>query len=132
MFPIVRYLWQIYRELPGSWKEKKQIVTKMESSIRDYVSEDAYVTLDQLKNRFGEPKQIALTYINEMEAHKLSKELKKEKSIVYTVIVTAIVIVALWAGMVVTSYIDHRKNANGYAIVEIIEIDNKVTDGGEN
>ena len=50
----------------------------------------------------------------------------------YTVIVTAIVIVALWAGMVVTSYIDHRKNANGYAIVEIIEIDNKVTDGGEN
>lgn len=104
----------------------------MENSIRDYVSEEVYVTFDQLKNRFGEPKQIALTYINEMEARRLSKELKKEKVIVNTVIVTAIVIVTLWAGMVVTSYIDHRKNANGYAIVEIIEVNNIVTDGGEN
>ena len=68
---ILRYLWEIYRELPGSWKQRKRILSKMESSIRDYVSDGAHVRYEQLKTRFGDPKQIASTYVSEMEAAEL-------------------------------------------------------------
>lgn len=104
----------------------------MASSIQDYVSEETYVTFDQLKNRFGEPRQIASTYIAEMEVHKLSKELKKKKRFFNSFIITMLVIITLWMGVVVTSFLDHKKNATGYAIVEIIEIDNNVINEGEN
>ena len=104
----------------------------MASSIQDYVSEETYVTFNQLKNRFGEPIQIASTYVDEMEAHKLSKELKKKKRFFNSFIITMLVIITLWIGVVVTSFLDHKKNVNGYAIVEIIEIDNNVINEGEN
>ena len=125
---LARYLWEVYRELPGNWKQKKRIVTQMRGSIRDYVSEGANVSFEQLVNRFGEPKQIAATYVKEMEAGEVLEELKSNRKILFTVGAAMAAAVILWAGWIVASYMDHVKDMNGYAVVEIIEVERKQID----
>ncbi|MBR1972220.1 MAG: hypothetical protein IKA16_02140 [Oscillospiraceae bacterium] len=100
----------------------------MRGSIRDYVSEGANVSFEQLVNRFGEPKQIAATYVNEMEAGEVLEELKSNRKILFTVGAAMAAAVILWAGWIVASYMDHVKDMNGYAVVEIIEVERKQID----
>lgn len=100
----------------------------MRGSIRDYVSEGATVRYEGLVNRFGEPKQIAATYVNEMETGEVLEELKSNRKILFTVGATMAAAVILWAGWIVVSYMDHVKDVNGYAVVEIIEVERKQID----
>lgn len=104
----------------------------MASSIRDYVSEGACLTYEQLVSRFGDPKQVAYTYVNEMETDELVQEIKAGKKIVKIAAITVAVMILIWAVITVVSYNDHAVDANGYAIVEIIEVDRKLIDEGGN
>lgn len=100
----------------------------MRGSIRDYVSEGTTIRYEQLVNRFGEPGQIAATFVNEMEAGEVLEELKSNRKILFTVGAAMVAAVILWAGWIVASYMDHVKDVNGYAVVEIIEVERKQID----
>lgn len=102
----------------------------MESSIRDYVSDGAHVRYEQLKTRFGDPKQIASTYVSEMESGDLLNELKAEKKIIRIVFTSVAIAVTLWTALVVTSYTTFKKDINGYAVVEVIEVERTTVDEG--
>lgn len=104
----------------------------MASSIRDYVFEGTRVTYDQLQNRFGDPKRVAFTYVSEMETGELFEEIRIRKKAVSIIMVSALAMVLLWTGLIVISYNDHAKNANGYAVVEIIEVERVLIDEGGN
>lgn len=104
----------------------------MAVSVRDYVSDDVNVTYEQLKKRFGNPKQVAFTYVNEMETGELVEEIRNSKKTVGIIVVTAVVMVLLWSVRLVISYSDHEKDVNGYAVVEIIEVERKLIDEGGN
>lgn len=93
----------------------------MARSIRDYVSEGADVSYELLKARFGEPKQIAFTYVNELETDALVKELSNNKRIYTVAVVTASILVMLWVAYLGYCYSSYEKNINGYMTVEIIE-----------
>lgn len=97
----------------------------MRASIRDYVSEGATVRYEGLVNRFGDPKQIAATYVDEMEVGELLETLKSNRKILFTVGAAIAAAVILWTGWIVVSYMDHVKDVNGYAVVEIIEVERK-------
>lgn len=56
-----------------------------------------------------------------METDELIQEIKVSKKIVNIVLATAVIMVLIWTVKTAISYIDHVKDANGYAIVEIIE-----------
>lgn len=118
---LLRYLLAVYRELPGSWKQKARILRGLKHCILDYVSDSGDITYDKLLKRFGKPKQAAFTYVNEMETDELIQEIKVSKKIVNIVLATAVIMVLIWTVKTAISYIDHVKDANGYAIVEIIE-----------
>ena len=76
--------------------------------------------------RFGEPKQVAFIYVNEMEPDELVEEIRVSKKTVSIITVTAVVMVLLWMARLVISYTDHEKDANGYAVVEVIEVERKL------
>ena len=102
----------------------------MAVAILDYVSDESRASYKQLVERFGEPKQIALTYVNEMETGELVEEIRISKKAVGIITVTAAVMVLLWTVRLVISYTDHEKDVNGYAVVEIIEVERKLIDEG--
>lgn len=57
-----------------------------------------------------------------MDAQELTLQLRIRKTIVRIVAATALVLVLLWAGVVVTALIRHVKAMNGYLIVGEAEV----------
>ena len=103
----------------------------MASSIRDYVSEGSDISYEQLKARFGEPKQIASTYVMDMEAEDLLESLQTKRIVV--AVATAIIVTAgIWLVTIVDAYVNHKKDMAGYAVVEVIEYERiEIDEGGE-
>ena len=114
---LLRYLWKVRGELPGNRRQKKQILSRVESSVRDFVTENPHADYAAITQRFGTPQQIAASCIEEMDAQELTLQLRIRKTIVRIVAATALVLVLLWAGVVVTALIRHVKAMNGYLIV---------------
>lgn len=119
---LLRYLWKVRRELSGSGKQKEQILSRVESSVRDFVTENPNADYAAIEQRFGTPQQIAASCIEEMDAQELTLQLRIRKTIVRIVAATALVLVLLWAGVVVTALIRHVKAMNGYLIVGEAEV----------
>ena len=80
--------------------------------------------------RFGKPKQIASTYVMEMEAEELLNSLQTRR-IIAAVAMVVFVTAGIWLFTIVESYVNHKKDMAGYAVVEIIEIERKVIEEGE-
>lgn len=119
---LLRYLWEVREELPGTRRQKKQILSRVESSVRDFVIENPHVDYATITQRFGTPQQIAASYMEEMSTPELTQQLRIRKTIVRIVAATALVLVLLWAGVVVTALIRHVKAMNGYLIVGEAEV----------
>ena len=119
---LLRYLWKVRGELPGNRRQKKQILSRVESSVRDFVTENPNADYAAIEQRFGTPQQIAASCIEEMDAQELTLQLRIRKTIVRIVAATALVRVLLWAGVVVTALIRHVKAMNGYLIVGEAEV----------
>ena len=126
-----RYLWEVCRELPGSWKQKKQLLRKMECSIQDYVCDNAEISYEQIKARFGDPKVVASTYVGEIGSGELLSLFHAKKTLICIVLSAAVIAVSLWAMFLIKSYLSFQKDANGYMVVEIIEVERTTTAKGE-
>ena len=110
---LLRYLWEVREELPGNRRQKKQILSRVESSVQDFVIENPHVDYATITQRFGTPQQIAASYIEEMSTPELTQQLRIRKTIVR---------VLLWAGVVLTALIRHIKDMDGYLIVGEAEV----------
>ena len=119
---LLRYLWEVREELPGYRRQKKHIRSRVESSVQDFVIENPHVDYATITQRFGTPQQIAASYIEEVSTPELTQQLRIRKTIVRIVAATALVLVLLWAGVVVTALIRHVKAMNGYLIVGEAEV----------
>lgn len=125
------YLWSIYRELPGSHKQRKQILSKMENSVQNYASESSELSYKELITRFGTPKQIAECYIAEMDVSELRNTLKTGNRVLNLLVVVATLALFIWLGFVALAYYDVFKYENGYSTIEIEEIEQtQDTEGG--
>ena len=119
---LLRYLWEVREELPGNRRQKKQILSRVESSVQDFVIENSHVDYATITQRFGTPQQIAASCIEEMDAQELTLQLRIRKTIVRIVAVTALALVLLWAGVVLTALVRHIKDMDGYLIVGEAEV----------
>lgn len=128
---ILRYLWEISRELPGSWKQKKQILSRMERSIRDFVIENASVDYHAIVKRFGAPRQIAESYITEMETSELLEGMRIRQKILLVAIGAVVLLVIMRFGFLLAAYLGFDKDMRGYAVVEITEVARNTIDEGE-
>ena len=119
---LLRYLWEVREKLPGNRRQKKQILSRVESSVQDFVIENPHVDYATITQRFGTPQQIAASCIEEMDAQELTLQLRIRKTIVRIVAVTALALVLLWAGVVLTALVRHIKDMDGYLIVGEAEV----------
>lgn len=119
-----RYLREIRGWLPCSGKWKRGILEKIEQSMAQFLSENPEASYEALAERFGSPRQIAATYVDEMGTDELLRDLRVRRRVVGTVAAAALAVVILWAGVVMIALIDSHKNINGngvYGGVSIIE-----------
>ena len=120
---LMRYLWEVREELPGNRRQKKQILSRVESSVRDFVIENSGADYNAIVSRFGNPTQIAESNIAEMDTAELLGNLQIHRRIVVIILAAATLLVMVRFGFRLAAYLEYYKKVNGYAVVEVIEID---------
>ena len=112
-----RYLREVRSWLPCSRKLKREILEEINNTITQYLSENPGAAYTDFTARFGTPQQIAASYVSEMEIGELLRDLRIKRRIIGIVAATVAVLIFLWAGLVVASYVDHTKDVNGYLVI---------------
>ncbi len=120
---LLRYLWEVREELPGNRRQKKQILSRVESSVQDFVIENPGANYNAIVSRFGTPTQIAESNIAEMDTAELLGNLQIHRRIVVIILAAATLLVMVRFGFRLAAYLEYYKKVNGYAVVEVIEID---------
>ena len=121
---LLRYLWEVREELPGNRRQKKQILSRVESSVRDFVAEHPGADYAAIVSHFAE------SNIEEMDASELLGSLQIQRKVVAIVLAAATLLVLMRFAFRLAAYMEFYKDMNGYAVVEVIEIDKTETDKG--
>lgn len=95
---------------------------EIKQSIQSYAFEGDYISYRQIRSRFGDPRQIASVYLTEMPPEELLEKVNIKKTVVRILLAAIITAVTVWFIYLVLCFISVQRDANGYTIVEIIEI----------
>lgn len=112
-----RYLWKVRGWLPCSGKLKREIMARIKTVLNDYLNDHPDADFAELSHRFGTPKQVASSYVEDMDTEELLRNLRIRRRILGIVASTAFVVVALWVGTVTYVIIHNEKTAHGYIVV---------------
>ena len=101
-------------------KQREMILTRMEASVRDFVSERPDANYNAITERFGTPEQIVTTCLEEIDGHELARELNSRRKIVRIVLTTAVIMVSLWAVVVFSALAEHSSRSDSYFVEQIV------------
>ena len=59
---FMRYRLRLFRELPGSGSQKKEMMETMLSGVEDFLEDHPEANYKTLTEHFGTPKQVAESY----------------------------------------------------------------------
>ena len=117
-----RYLRNVNDWLPCAGKLKREIMARIKNVLDDYLAEHPDADFSELSHRFGLPKQIAASYVEDMDTEELLRNLRIRRRIVGIVTCTALIVVTLWAGTVTYAIIRNERLAHGYGVLGEIEV----------
>ena len=100
---LKKYYRSIKSWLPGSAKENKLILTKIQEDIAAYAEENPDAGADEIEQRFGTPQQIAAACVDEMGMCELLHRLRLRKKVLATIRNAVICILAVLVLLVVLS-----------------------------
>ncbi len=110
---VERYLRQVRILLPCRRTARKLILDQVRSNLNQFVEDDPSADYESIVRRFGSPRQIAATYIDEMDTDELLSDLRIKHRIVGMVsfaVAMGLVICLVTAGLV---YLEGVDNVNG-------------------
>lgn len=128
---ILWYLLRVRLALTGSRQQKKKLLAIVTASVREFASENPCVDYRTLAERFGEPQKIAESCVAEMEPEELLKAIQIREKILMILACATVVLVTMRFCFNVASYLSFKRDVNGYAVVEIIEIERETFPEGE-
>ena len=115
----VRYLKTVYRLLPCKRNQKRKIISEIKNSVALFLTENPNSDFDSIALRFGNPKVIATSLVEEMQGFEILQDLQIKKRIISAVIVAVTMIVTIWLAVVGVAYIQYVDEYNGYFDVSV-------------
>ena len=123
MNELQRSLAGYYREirswLPCSGKQKDLILSRFRDSVQAYLEDHPTADFAQIRRRFGNPDEIAGSYVEEMGTLELLRIMRIRRRIVAIVAGTAAVILLTWLGVIGWAIAKEISYSNGHIIDEI-------------
>ena len=117
-----RYLWKVRGRLLCSGKLKREIMARIKTVLNDYLTEHPDADFAELSRRFGTPKQVASSYVEDMDTEELLHNLRIRRRILGIVAGTALIVLMLWVGTVTYANIHNERIAHGYGVLGEIEV----------
>ncbi len=109
-----RYMRQVRSCLPWGRKIRRELLDRLRGELDGYLAENPEAGMEELRQRFGEPQQIAASYVEQMEMPELLRSLQVRRRFVSILAALAIGIFLMWAAVVSIALVEHRKSVNGY------------------
>lgn len=116
---LKKYYRSIRSWLPCSGKLKKKILGEIHSTIETYQAENPDADFADIEKRYGSPKQIAASYIDEMETGELLWDLRIRRRVVRTVTAAVAAAVILWTVALRFALIQESDSDRGHGTTSI-------------
>ena len=117
------YYHTIRSYLPCSYKQKKRIINEIQLNINAYLEEHPDADFAQIEVRFGNPRNIAAAYVDDMNTSELLQALRMRRRITTPLVVGLIIALSLWGCFLGLAYTESISESNGTIehFVEIVE-----------
>ena len=112
-----RYLREVKRNLPCSFKTKYELLARLQEGLADFTEECPHANYEDIVERFGSPTDVADAYFADIPAPQLRKALQTARFIrllLTTVIVLIMLLYAFLIGMSI--YNNHISLIRGYGV----------------
>ena len=102
----------------------------MENSVQEFVSEESNADYAAIVNRFGPAEKIAESFVLEMDATELVQGIHIRYRVMLIIVSAVALLSAVRLAFLAAAYFNHERDMNGYAIVDIVEIERiEITEG---
>ena len=108
-----RYYRQIHKQLVGSGKEKRKIITYIAEDISDYLEANPQADIAQIQECFGTPEYIAAYIAKTMDDQELIRQIRIKKRILVSVVAALLAALLIWAVGVGISTIHTHDDMHG-------------------
>lgn len=109
---ISDFLRTVKISFPIFWKNEKRFYADFRNSVNDYVENNPKYTKDDLENHFGSPKDIVITYYNNMDSDvyfTLMKKTRYTRNIFISVLVTLALLVVIATGFFIAAKLEYDR-----------------------
>lgn len=110
---FMRYRLRLFRELPGSGSQKKEMMETMLSGVEDFLEDHPETDYKTLTEHFGTPKQVAESYWA-VNGGKAAQHTAIMMAMLRVVAALALFIAIVWGIMVAIVTVDYGNRNNGY------------------
>ena len=110
---FMRYRLRLFRELPGSGSQKKEMMETMLSGVEDFLEDHPEANYKTLTEHFGTPKQVAESYWA-VNGGKAAQHTALLMAMLRVVAALALFIAIVWGIMVAIVAVDYGNRNNGY------------------
>lgn len=120
---IKKYCQSISRELYCPPATKKRILAAIKENIAAYLEENPDAVFEDIQKHFGTSRQIAASYVEEMETPELIDKIRVRRRIITVICVAVAIAVLIWAVAVVIALIDsfNASGGTGYSYITYID-----------
>ncbi len=120
---LKKYFRAISGELYCPEKTKRRILATVKENVATYLEENSAATFEEIQKHFGTPRQIAASYVEEMETPELIAKLRVRRRIITVICVAVGIAVLIWAVAVVIALIDsfNASGGTGYSYITYID-----------
>ena len=115
-----RYLSHVRRGLRELGSNKKVVLQQVKASVAGYAAENPQCSYQELIQRFGTPRQIAESYVNEMGSQEVLHTIHKRRKQLIAVVTAVVLALIVWVGHIAAEYSNHLQRVNGYAVVTVV------------
>ena len=117
-----RYLRAVRRLLPCSRGMKNEIMAPLRNGVGDYLERYPQAGMDQIKTQFGEPMNVAVACLDNLDMAALLKRYHMRRKILAATAAALAAALMLWAGMVINECMEAYNASHGDEVITITDL----------
>ena len=107
--------------LPCGGRCKRKIMDQIREQVNGYLAEHPGAELEEIEARFGTPREIAASYVSDMDTGELLTSLRIRRRVLAAVMAAVFFVVVTWSGCVLWAIDLELKTAGGHTEDALIE-----------
>lgn len=111
---LKQYCRQVSRKIPIGGRQKRAFLNNLEQNVSAFLCKNPGADSAGISDCFGEPEDIALSFLSEMSYEEISAKFRKGKTVLFITVLTAIVTIFLLCATLWRIILENRNLADGY------------------